>query len=113
QALRTFQEFAIEEPRLYDALFLQTGDGAIHPPPVDPAQGGNIFGFLADRVAECERAGALGSGGPVRSALSLAAHAQGLVLLYRQGRFGSNERFAEFYARSMADLVRGLGQPGR
>jgi AcrR family transcriptional regulator len=107
-AMDAFRDFAIDEPRLYDALFFQTSDGAPQPPPVDPARGGNIFGFLVERVAEAAKSGHLRSEGPVSSALSLAAHAQGLVLLYRQGRFGSRERFAEFYRRSMADLLRGM-----
>jgi AcrR family transcriptional regulator len=107
--LDAFRDFAVEEPRLYDALFLQIGPGAPAPPPVDPAHGGNIFGFLVERVVDCVRTGEIRGGGPVGMALSLAAHAQGLVLLYRQGRFGSADRFTDFYTRSMVDVVRGLG----
>ncbi|MEX2584391.1 MAG: TetR/AcrR family transcriptional regulator [Gemmatimonadota bacterium] len=106
-ALDAFRDFAIDEPRLYDALFFQTADNAPLPPPVDPNRGGNIFGFLVDRVSECAKDGLVREG-PVAAALSLAAHAQGLVLLYRQGRFGSKDRFTEFYRRSTADLLRGL-----
>lgn len=109
-AMDAFRDFAMDEPRLYDALFFQTSDGAPQPPPVDPARGGNIFGFLVERVTEAGKGGFIRAEGPVSSALSLAAHAQGLVLLYRQGRFGSRERFAEFYRRSTADLLRGMGQ---
>lgn len=108
--LSVFRDFAVEEPRLYDALFFQTADGAVQPPPLEPEKGGNIFGFLVERVTECSRAGALREAGPVASALSLAAHAQGLVLLFRQGRFGSSDRFAAFYNRSMGDLIEGLGR---
>ena len=107
-AMRSFRDFAIDEPRLYDALFFQTADAAVQPPPVDPEKGGNIFGFLVERVTECAREGVVRSSGPVGVALSLAAHAQGLILLYRQGRFGSKERFAEFFARSVGDVVRGM-----
>lgn len=104
-SLRVFRDYAIEEPRLFDALFLQTADGIPLPPPIDPARGGNIFGTLAARVTESVEAGLLRSSGPVATALTLAAHTQGLVLLYRQGRFGSAERFTEFYEKSIADLV--------
>lgn len=107
-ALDAFRDFAIDEPRLYDALFFQTSEGAPQPPPIDPARGGNIFGFLVERVTDAGKSGVIRADGPVSSALSLAAHAQGLVLLYRQGRFGSRERFAEFYRRSMVDLLRGM-----
>lgn len=104
--LEVFRDFAIEEPRLYDALFLQTGDDAPTPPPV--AQGGNIFGVLVERVATCCQEGLLRSSGPVAMSLSLVAHAQGMILLHRQGRFGSRERFTEAYRRSMTDLLRGM-----
>lgn len=110
-SLRVFRDYAIEEPRLFDALFLQTGEGLPLPPPIDPARGGNIFGALATRVTESAEAGILRSSGPVATALTLAAHSQGLALLYRQGRFGSAERFAEFFERSIADLVAALGSP--
>jgi AcrR family transcriptional regulator len=111
RALNVLRDFAIEYPRLYDALFLQIGHGPL-PPPLDRNRGGNIFGYLVERVTECVREGLLRDSGPVGTALSLAAHAQGLILLYRQGRFGSPERFAEAYARSMEDLLRGLRPPG-
>ena len=104
-AMDVFREFAIEEPRLYDALFLQTADANTPLPPVDPERGGHIFGYLVQRIAACMDAGEMPSEGPVRVALSLAAHAQGLILLYRQGRFGSNERFSEFYRRAMEEWI--------
>lgn len=103
--LGVFRDFAIEEPRLYDALFLQTGDRAPAPPPPDPGRGGSIFGILVARVTECARDGVITGSGPVATALSLAAHTQGLVLLYRQGRFASSERFREFYDRSLEEIV--------
>lgn len=109
-SLRVFRDYAIEEPRLYDALFLQTAEGIPLPPPIDPARGGNIFGTLAARVTESAEAGILRSSGPVATALTLAAHSQGLALLYRQGRFGSAERFTDFFDRSMADLITALGK---
>jgi AcrR family transcriptional regulator len=107
-ALEAFRDFAIEEPRLYDALFFQTAENVPLPPPIDRGRGGNIFGFLVERVSECASEGTLRRERPVAAALSLAAHAQGLVLLYRQGRFGSKERFTEFYRKSIKDLMRGL-----
>jgi AcrR family transcriptional regulator len=110
--LEAFRDFAIEEPRLYDALFLQTGDGVPTPPPVERAQKGNIFGFVVERVAACCPEGPLRSSGPVAMSLSLVAHAQGMILLFRQGRFGSRERFTEAYRRSMTDLLRGMAVAG-
>jgi AcrR family transcriptional regulator len=107
-ALDCFRDFAIEEPRLYDALFLRTGDGVPVPAPTEGSRGPNIFAHIVERVAACARAGEIRQEGPVASALSLVAHAQGLILMYRQGRFASADRFSESYTRSMRDLLRGL-----
>ncbi|MQA88622.1 MAG: TetR family transcriptional regulator [Gemmatimonas sp.] len=108
RALEAFRDFAVEEPKLYDALFFQTSESVPAPPPIDRQRGGNIFGFLVERVSECAREGLVRREGRVAAALSLAAHSQGLVLLYRQGRFGSRDRFADFYRRSTSTLLRGL-----
>jgi len=107
-SLEVFRDFAIEEPRLYDALFLQPTGASQVPVPVDPSRGQNIFGFIVERVGDCAQAGVVRSAGPVSSALSLVALCQGLILLYRQGRFASRERFAEAYGRALDDLLRGL-----
>jgi hypothetical protein len=103
-----FRDFAIEEPRLYDALFLQIGEAGHLPAATNGSRGLNIFAQLVERVTACARQGVIRESGPVSSALSLIAHAQGLILMYRQGRFGSKERFAETYTRSIEDLLRGL-----
>lgn len=106
-ALGSFRDLAVEEPFHFDALFLT--------PPAEPAparEGSErrptIFQFLVERVAECSAAGVLRRGGPVTMALSLAAHAQGVALMYRRGRFGSESRFREFFDASLEDLLRGL-----
>src|SRR5690606_6749405 len=105
--LEAFRDFAIDEPRLYDALFLQAGVARI-----ERSRGQNIFAFIVDRVSECAREGHIRESGPVGSALSLIALAQGMVLLYHQGRFGSKERFSEAFGRAMEDLLRGLKNSG-
>lgn len=108
ETLDAFRAFAIDEPRLYDALFLRTDGVLPTPTPTNTTRNQNIFTFVAERVAACSREGVIRESGPVGSALSLVAHAQGLILLYRQGRFASKERFTEFYTKSMDDLLRGL-----
>ncbi|MDR0788157.1 MAG: TetR/AcrR family transcriptional regulator [Gemmatimonadota bacterium] len=106
-ALDCFRDFAIREPRLYDALFLRTGNG-VPVPVTSDTRTPNIFAHIVERVTACARDGVIRPAGPVGSALSLIAHSQGLILMFRQGRFGSGERFSETYSRSMQDLLRGL-----
>ena len=108
ETLYAFRDFAIEEQRLYDALFLRTDGVQPTPPSADGARNQNIFTYVAERVSACSREGVIRESGPFASALSLVAHAQGLILLYRQGRLASKERFSEFYAKSVEDLLRGL-----
>src|SRR5690606_21118694 len=67
RTLEVFRDFAIEEPRLYDALFLQTADAAVLPS-APAGRGGNILAVLVERVTECGREGTLRSDGPVGTA---------------------------------------------
>lgn len=106
--LDVFRKFAVDEPHLYDALFLQFGDGALMPAPAENQRGQNIFSRLVERVRECGAEGTIRASAPVASALSLIAHMQGMILMYRQGRFGSVERFSEMYRQSLEDHLRGL-----
>ena len=43
--LEVFRDFAIEEPRLYDALFLQTGTDGPSPLAADGSRSENLFGL--------------------------------------------------------------------
>jgi AcrR family transcriptional regulator len=113
EALDAFLEFALTEPRLYDALFLRTGAGGTIPHRKGSGRGPNIFAVVVERVAAWRREAGDSSPAPVAATLSLMAQAQGLVLLYRQGRFGSERRFREAYRQSIAALLRGLPElPG-
>ncbi len=105
--LECFRDFAIDEGRLYDALFLYSA--MRQATPVQGGDGPSVFGILVERVRDCGREGSIRPERPVSTALTLVAHVQGLVLLHRQGRFASRERFGDFFERSMDDLLRGLG----
>lgn len=106
--LGSFRDLAIEDPFVFEALFILPQRDPAPSPEEARAPRATIFQFLVDRVAECSAAGVLRSGGPVGMALSLAAHAQGVALMYRRGRFGSEARFREFFDRSLDDLLRGM-----
>jgi hypothetical protein len=47
---------------------------------------------------------------PVSTALTISAHARGLVVLYRSGRFESERQFKEFYELSMQRLLQGIAR---
>jgi AcrR family transcriptional regulator len=108
EALGASRAFAIDQPRLYDALFVDPPRLSAGPPGARGFGRRTIFQLLVDRVAECMREGTLRDDDATSVALTLAAHAQGLVLLHRRGRFGSDAQFAEFWRTSFARVLTGL-----
>jgi hypothetical protein len=64
---------------------------------------------IADAVAEGVRRGVLKQDDPWDVAMSLWAHAHGLVALYRAGRFSYDEaQFRKFYFESIGRLIDGI-----
>ncbi len=103
-SLEAFRQFAVEHPAYFDALFVRpprTARIAVEPR-------GTIFQLLIDRVAECMRDGTIRSDNAESVAMSFAALAQGLVILYRRGRFTSETEFGAFFELSVTRLLDGL-----
>ena len=109
RTLEVFRTFAVAHPTYFHMLFVlpptaprgarEMRDGAAPP---------TVFQLLIDRVAECMREGSLAKGNTESVAMTLAALAQGLVVLHRRGRFASDAAFAEFFELSIARLITGL-----
>lgn len=103
-AVSAFRRFAVEEPQFYDALF-------VAPVPAgSPRRPSSMFQILVERVQDCMRHNDLVEEDAVDVALTISAHAQGLVQLYRRGRFETKEAFAEFFDRSMGRVMRGISK---
>ena len=105
--LQVFREFAVAHPSYFHMLFVRpptTKRGAIR----DAAAIPTIFQLLVDRVAAAMREGNLAQANAESVALSLAALAQGLVVLHRGGRFASDAAFATFFDVSIDRMIRGL-----
>ena len=108
KSLDAFRQFAVDHPTYFDALFVRpstTARGAI-----EPREGGRgtIFQMLIDRVSECMRDGTIRAGSAESVAMTFAALAQGVVVLYRRGRFTSEAEFAAFFELSVKRLLDGL-----
>ncbi len=102
--LEAFRTFAVAEPYYHELLFLtQPGSNASRPP-------SNIIQPLVDRVRDCMRQNELRDGEVASIALTVHAHAQGLVLLYRHHHFESEGAFAAFYRRSVERLLLGIAR---
>jgi AcrR family transcriptional regulator len=107
-----FLAFALEEPRRFEAAFLVPSTAARRYPE-DFASGRSPAGKLwIGRLEELEREGRLASDvTPLDAGFTFWALAQGLVTLYRAGRFtGGVDGFRTFYRRAaqryIASIVR-------
>lgn len=100
--LAAFRSFALAEPHLYEVLFLMPSI------PGSLSRSGSLFQILVDRVQECMRQNVLAQADPSDVALTISAHAQGLVVLYRRAQFESPEAFAAFFDRSVDRLLTGI-----
>lgn len=104
-----YLDYALAHPHLFDYVF-----GAKQPHarryPEDFRNGQSpAFSVMVDSLAVGIRDGLLTKGDPYDYAMSLWAHAHGLVSLYRAGRFSYSEaEFRVFFMASMETMFRGL-----
>lgn len=114
---RGYVTFALEHPRLYDALFASPElVGLADIPEEIDAQGCAIGRFWNDRIRECMDAGILAPGDPEEFGLTMWGHAHGLITLYSRGLLvpggePDTETFLEIYRASVERMLRGLGGP--
>lgn len=107
RTLEVFRIFAVAHPSYFHMLFVRpptTKRGEIRDGAASPA----IFQLLADRVSECMRDGTLAKGDAQSLAMTLAALAQGVVVMHRGGRFPSDAAFVAFFDLSIERMLRGL-----
>jgi AcrR family transcriptional regulator len=107
--LDAFLDFALSRPRVYDYIISQPRAGARRYPK-DFEQGKSpTFTVLAELCAEGVRTGHLRKGEVWEIALTLAAETQGLLTLYRGGRFAISENeFRKLCHRSSERVLHGL-----
>lgn len=103
-ALETFRRFAVSEPHYYEALFV------VAAPDGSARRSSGLLRILDELIRECIRHRLLVEDDPADLALTVAAHVQGLIQLYRRDRFESEERFADFFERSVDRLLKGIAR---
>jgi len=107
--LEPYLNYALEHPHLFDHAFSVRRDDARRFPEDFHARQSPTLNVVADAVAEGMRLGVLKQDDPWDVAMSLWAHAHGLVALYRAGRFSYDEaRFRKFYFDSIGRLIDGI-----
>lgn len=109
QSIEPYLDYALRHPHLFDHAFSVRRDDARRFPEDFRARQSPTLNLVADTVAEGMRAGVLRKADPWDVAMSVWAHAHGLVALYRAGRFNYDEaQFRAFYMQSLRRLIDGL-----
>lgn len=109
-----YLDFALEHPRLYDALFASPDLVGLGDLPAEVEMQGCAIGqFWNDRIRECMDAGLMRRSDPEGVALTLWAHAHGLIALRARGLLSfpeplSDEDFRSLYRESGRRLMLGL-----
>jgi AcrR family transcriptional regulator len=109
---RGYFDFAMEEPALYEIIFLPTeilGAHNVETPVADQASA--IGQFWTDRVREMMDAGYLRRGDPYEVSMTLWAHAHGLISIYQRGLLPvrSEGDFRIQMTESFFRMMEGLG----
>lgn len=102
-----YLDYAIDHPNGYELLFIAQHGIAIDRYPADFVSGRSRgFRQLKGLVEDCIRAGQIRDGDATDIALDFYAHAHGLVMLHRAGRFGGRtEVMRRFFRRSLSRLT--------
>lgn len=109
QVMEPYLDYALGHPHLFDHAFSIPREDARRFPEDFRARRSPTLNLIADTVEEGIRAGVLRKADPWDVAMSVWAHAHGLVALYRAGRFSYTEaQFRAFYLQSLRRLVDGL-----
>jgi AcrR family transcriptional regulator len=112
-----YLDFALEHPRLYDALFASpelVGLGDL--PEEVEMQGCAVGQFWNDRIRECMDAGLIRRSDPADVGLTLWAHAHGLISLYARGLLSfpvplTDAEFRQVFRESGRRVLMGLAGP--
>jgi AcrR family transcriptional regulator len=106
-----FLDFALEQPRYYEVLFMGVELLAVEAVRAETAEQGCAVGqFWNDRVREAIDAGLLAPGDPEAIGMTLWAHAHGLVSLYLKGMLPiEKDAFRQLVKSSSARVMNGLG----
>ena len=112
-ALRAYREFALDEPRLFELMFLVPRRTAPLAPETLRAATSPSFAAVTNAVQEAVAAGDFAEGDPGRIVLLFWALAHGLIALHLTGRFGFDATlFRRRYDETIEMQLSRLTAPG-
>ena len=104
-----YLDYALEHPNLFDHAFASPRDDARRFPDDFRARRSPTLNVIADLLANGMRDGVWRQDDPWDVAMTLWAHAHGLIALYRAGRFSYDAAsFRRFYLASIRRLLDGI-----
>jgi AcrR family transcriptional regulator len=95
-----FLDFALDEPRRYEAAFLLKASGARKYPRDFAAGRSPVMRMAHERIERARTQGLLGDASAVEIGLVFSALIQGLVSMYQAGRFSDEAEFRAAYRRA-------------
>lgn len=102
---QAFLDFALNEPRRYEAAFLLKASAA-RKYPHDFAQGRSpVISKAIARIEEARALGLIGETPAMDIAISFAALVQGLMDMYRAGRFAGETQFRDAYRKALSHCI--------
>lgn len=106
KALRAYREFAVEERRYFELMYL-TPRGEVPLAPASlSASPSPAFSSVIAAVRKCMEAGELAPTDPAQTILLIWSAAHGLIALHFTGRFGyDDEKFAAIFDGTTARLL--------
>jgi AcrR family transcriptional regulator len=112
QVTEAYLEFALTDPGRYEAAFLLRASAARQYPQDFAAGRSPVIRMAQARVEQARAAGQLGGDPSADVMLSLSALLQGLVSMYRAGRFADEARFRDAYRRAAAHCLQSFTTAG-
>lgn len=107
--LDAYLDYGLTHPHLFDHAFAMRRDDARRFPEDFRARRSPTLNLIADAILDLVAKDTLRDGDEWDLAMDLWAHAQGLIALYRAGRFSYDEKkFRTFYLASLGRLIDGI-----
>jgi AcrR family transcriptional regulator len=100
-----FLDFALKEPRRYEAAFLLRASQARQYPRDFEERRSPVMSRVHDRIEEAKSCGKLGGATAIEIGLAFSALSQGLVSMYLAGRFASEKEFRTAYHGAIGHCI--------
>ena len=101
QVNEAYLNFALDEPRRYEAAFLLKASAARRDPGDFLAGRSPVISRMMSRIEQAKAQGLFGDTPTIDIAISLAALPQGLVDIYRAGRFADEAGFRAAFRKAL------------